>query len=185
MKYLSTDRLYLRAYELSDEKEVYQVINTPGIFDTTIHIPYPYPKEQVKVWLHFTMKNCQYKKGYEYGIFTNEGRYIGNMGIVNIDWGNNSGEITYFIGEHYWGCGYATEALQAMLTFGFESLQLERIQGRCIEENRASLRVMQKCGFSYEGLMRHQVIKCGKYLNVWQAAILKEDYYAQKRKERL
>ncbi len=181
MQCLSTNRLYLRIYEISDEKAVYKVINSPGIFATTLNIPYPYPKEQVKIWIHFTMKNCLYKRGYEYGIFSKEGRYIGNVGIVNIDWANNSAEITYFIGESYWGCGYATEAVQAMLIFAFESLKLERIQGRCMTKNIASLKVMQKCGFSYEGLARHEVVKCGKYQDVWHAAILKEDYYTQKR----
>jgi len=184
MQCLSTHRLHLRIYEMRDEKEVYKVINSPGIFATTLNIPYPYPREQIKIWFHFIAKNCLYKRGYEYGIFSKEGRYIGNVGIVNVDWINNSAEITYFIGEDYWGYGYATEAVQGVLAFAFERLQLERIQGRCMEGNKASLRVMQKCGFSYEGLARHQVIKCGKYLDVWQAAILKEDYYAQKRGRR-
>lgn len=181
MQSSSTSCLHLRNYEMTDEKAVYEVINSPGIFATTLNIPYPYPKEQIKIWIHFILKNCLYKRGYEYGVFSNEGSYIGNVGIVNIDWLNNSGEITYFIGEAYWGQGYATEAVQSILTFAFEKLHLERVQGRCMKENMASFRVMQKCGFSYEGLARHEVIKCGEYRDVWHMAILKEGYYIQKR----
>lgn len=177
---VSTRRLHLRMYEMKDEKAVYEVINCRGIFATTLNIPYPYPKEQVRTWIHFTVKNCHYKRGYEYGIFNNEGRYIGNVGVVNIDWLNNSAEITYFIGDAYWGKGYASEAVQGMLAFAFENLGLERVQGRCMKGNPASLKVMEKCGFRYEGLARHEVIKCGTYQDVWHAAILKGDYYTQK-----
>ena len=117
-----------------------------------------------------------YKRGYEWGIFDKSGTYIGNVGIVNIDWQNKNGEMTYFIGELYWNRGYATEAVMAMLTFGFSTLHLERIQGRCMTSNPSSLRFMQKCQFSYEGMARHEVCKAGIYQDVWHAAILKEDY---------
>lgn len=180
MQSLSTERLHLRTYEMKDEKAIYEIINSPGIFETTLNIPYPYPKEQVSIWIHFTVKNSLYKRGYEYGIFSKTGKYIGNVGIVNIDWLNNSAEVTYFIGEALWGQGYATEAVQAILAFAFENLELERIQGRCMSGNLASFKVMQKCGLSYEGMARHEVIKGGKYHDVLYAAILKEDYFKQK-----
>lgn len=169
-------RIFIRPYEKEDEKAVYKVINCEGIYRTTLNIPYPYPKDQVAVWLHFTIKNSSYKKGYEWGIFTYEGTYIGNVGIVNIDYINNSGEVTYFIGQLYWNKGFATEAVQLMLAYGFQELGLERVQGRSMTCNPASLKVMQKCGFTYEGLARHEVFKAGKYVDVWHAAIIKEDY---------
>lgn len=173
---LQGKRIIIRPYEREDEKAVYKIINCEGIYHTTLNIPYPYPKDQVAVWLHFTLKNSAYKKGYEWGIFTYDGTYIGNVGIVNVDYINNSGEITYFIGEPYWKKGFATEAVKLMLGYGFEVLGLERIQGRCMVRNPASLKVMQKCGFTYEGLARHEVIKEGKYEDVWRSAIIKEDY---------
>lgn len=174
---IQTERLLIRPYEKMDEAAVYNVINSKGIFLTTISIPYPYPREQVGIWLEFVRKNRLYQRGYEYGIFTHEGIYIGNIGIVNIDRLHRNGEITYFIGEDYWGKGYATEATKAMLGFAFKTLELERIQGRCMKHNIASFRVMQKCYFQYEGLARHEVLKCGEYQDVYHTAILKKDYF--------
>lgn len=175
---IQTKRLLIRPYEKKDEEAVYTVINSKGIFKTTLNIPYPYPREQVGIWLHFTLKNSLYHKGYEWGIFTYDGQYIGNVGIVNIDLIHRGGEITYFIGELYWNKGYATEAVKAMLDFAFRQLGLERVQGRCMARNPASLRVMQKCHFKYEGLARHEVLKLGAYEDVWHCAILREEYEA-------
>lgn len=177
---LESKRLLIRPYQKEDEWPVYEIINNKGIFETTLNIPYPYPREQVKVWLHFTVKNSQYERGYEWGIFNKQGQYIGNIGVVNIDHTNQSGEITYFIGEAYWNKGFATEAVLAMLGFAFQDLELERVQGRCMVRNPASLRVMEKCGFLLEGVARHEVKKCGIYEDIWHAAILREDYLKQK-----
>ena len=175
---LQTNRLVIRTYRLTDEEKIYPVINDPKIYETTLHIPYPYPKNQIAVWLHFTRKNCEYKKGYECGIFLGE-HYIGNVGIVNVDLMNNQAEISYFIGSAYWGCGYATEAVEAMLIFGFEQLGLERILGRSMLHNEASKRVLTKCGFIYEGIGRHEVMKEGRFLDVYRSSILQSDYLAR------
>lgn len=174
---LQSKRLVIRPYEMQDEQAVYPVINCKGIYETTLNIPYPYPKEQVGIWIRFTIKNSYYKKGYEWGIFTLDGQYVGNVGLVNIDVMNNSSEVTYFIGESFWNQGFATEAVHCMVKYGFETLGLERIQGRCMVGNIASLKVMQKNGFSYEGLSRHEVLKDSQYKDVWHAGIIKEDYY--------
>lgn len=173
---LKTKRLIIRPYEKQDEDKVYAVINSKGIYQTTLNIPYPYPREQIGIWLQFTLKNALYKRGYEWGIFSLDNDYIGNIGIVNIDWKNKNGEVTYFIGETYWNLGYGTEAVEAILVFAFNELQLERVKGRCMTCNPASLRVMQKCHFTVEGIARHEVCKDGIFQDVWQAAILKEDY---------
>lgn len=179
---LKTERLLIRPYKREDEAAVYRIVNSEKIYKTTLNIPYPYPREQLPVWIHFTLKNILYKRGYEFGIFHRTEGYIGNIGIVNIDRSNNNAEITYFIGESHWGKGYATEASYAALDFAFNELKMERIQGRCLVNNPASLRVMYRCGFTYEGRARHEVIKEGQYQDVWHAAILKQDGYEQKGK---
>ena len=173
---LQTKRLWIRPYKQQDEESVYKIINSKEIYRTTLNIPYPYPRDQVGIWLHFTLKNSLYQKGYEWGVFTKEDQYIGNVGIVNIDHIHKNGEITYFIGEDYWNQGYATEAVKVMLDFAFKQLNLERVQGRCMTQNAASLRVMQKCHFKYEGLARHEVLKDGVYQDIYYSAILRDEY---------
>lgn len=173
--YLRSDRLIIRTYQMGDEDQVYDVINDPKIAKMMLRMPYPYPREQLAVWLHFTRKNSEYEKGYECGIFYKE-QYIGNVGIVNVDLTYHQAEITYFIGTKYIGQGFATEAVKTMLRFGFETLGLERIQGRCMCHNIGSKKVLDKCGFQYEGIGRHEVLKEGTYQDVYHSSILHSEY---------
>ena len=76
-----------------------------------------------------------------------DGILIGAIGI-HISLQSHSGEISYWIGVPYWGQGYCTEAARAVLKYGFEVLNLNRIQTRHISENPASGRVMQKLGMT-------------------------------------
>ena len=61
------------------------------------------------------------------------------------------GDINYYVAPQYRGAGFATEALKAVLKFGFHDLRLTRIQGRCASENISSERVMQKAGLKLKG----------------------------------
>ena len=65
-----------------------------------------------------------------------------------------SGEIWYKLHPNYWGKGYATEALNRALDFGFDELKLHRIQAGCAVENIGSIRVLEKVGMTREGHKR-------------------------------
>lgn len=62
--------------------------------------------------------------------------------------------LGYALGENYWNKGYMTEAAQALIRFGFDSLHLDLISAYCYPFNTRSKRVLEKCGFKYEGRLR-------------------------------
>lgn len=64
------------------------------------------------------------------------------------------GELGYAMNSTCWGRGYATVVAGFLLDFGFSDLGLQRIEATCAPENTASRRVLEKSGFSYEGLLR-------------------------------
>ena len=66
------------------------------------------------------------------------------------------GEVNYYVAPVHRGQGFATEALVAMLNFGFTELALTRIQGRCQLDNLASERVLQKAGMKFERLISRE-----------------------------
>lgn len=175
---LNTERLQIRTYTPDDIDAVYEIINDKQIYKMTQHMPHPYPKEQVEVWIKFVLKNIDYGNGIECGIFKGK-QYIGNIGLVNLDFQNKNGELTYFIGTNHVGKGYATEAARAMCLYGFGILELERIQARCFNQNDASKRVMEKIGFSYEGIARKQVFKEEHYLDIYYASCLRTEVLNQ------
>ena len=74
-------------------------------------------------------------------------------------------ETGYWIGEPYWGKGFATEALNKVLDFAFDELQIVRVQAFVFEGNTASERVLEKCGFKQEGFLLKSYIKDNKYIN--------------------
>lgn len=173
---LRTKRLIIRAYEEKDAEAIYGVINDPTIYEMTLHIPYPYPREQVEIWIGFVNQNRRYRRGFEWGIFDLSGCYLGNIGLVNIDYINRSGEITYFVGKDFRKQGIATEAVGGVLKYAFEILHLERVAGRCMLENKASISVMGKNGIRFEGIARHEVMKDSVYRDIWHGGLLRNEY---------
>jgi [ribosomal protein S5]-alanine N-acetyltransferase len=69
----------------------------------------------------------------------------------------STAEVGCVLLPEYWKSGYATEILRALLVFGFDTLSLHRVFGKCDELNHASAHVMEKCGLAYEGTLREHV----------------------------
>jgi [ribosomal protein S5]-alanine N-acetyltransferase len=66
---------------------------------------------------------------------------------------NRRVEVGYTIARAYWGQGYATEAVKELIKFGFDKMQLVRMEAVVLPENRASVRVLQKAGMKFEGVL--------------------------------
>jgi ribosomal-protein-alanine N-acetyltransferase len=91
---------------------------------------------------------------------------------------NKSAEVWYKIHTDHWNKGYTTEALKALLAYGFDTLGLHRISAGCAVENIASIRVLEKAGMQREGRCRGILPIRGQWLDNYIYAILEEDYFA-------
>ena len=91
-----------------------------------------------------------------YPVLLKDGTYIGYVQAVPFD--DGTWEIGYHIGANYTGQGYATEAVQAFLPVIMPKLGLARIKGICLADNKASVKVMERCGFvkDFEGVGPYQ-----------------------------
>lgn len=78
----------------------------------------------------------------------------------------------------HWGQGLTTEALKALISFGFDQLQLHRIEAGCAVENVASIRVLEKAGLTREGRKRQVLPIRGKWVDNYWFAILETDWSA-------
>jgi RimJ/RimL family protein N-acetyltransferase len=81
------------------------------------------------------------------------------INLHNIDENENSAEIGYWIAKDCWGNNYATEAVSALLNYCFKNLKLSVVYGMCHNKNKASVRVMEKCGMKY---LKSESISFGK-----------------------
>ena len=99
---------------------------------------------------------------------------IGTVGlaIANAD---HQAEIGYWFGREYWGQGFCTEAVIAVIDHGFKTLGLHRIFAQHIARNAASARVLEKAGFSKEGVLRERGHDNGRFEDVHYYAMLRED----------
>lgn len=83
-------------------------------------------------------------------------------------------EIAYWIGKRYWNNGFATEAVTAIVAFGFDTLELHRIYAHCHVDNMGSQRVLQKAKLQKEGVLRLDCMRGGKWTDSAIYAIVKD-----------
>ena len=102
-------------------------------------------------------------------------------GLIGCDADNRRAEAGYWLGEPYWGRGYATEALGALLAFAFTTLELNRVGARHFGSNPASGRVMEKCGMRREGVLREYILKNGAFEDAVCCGILKSEWLLAQR----
>lgn len=106
-------------------------------------------------------------------------RLIGNCGIRILSARSLNAELGYEIAPDYWGKGYATEAARAMLRFGFEKLEMHRIQANCVAQNTASARVLEKIGMVREGRLRQNVWMKQRWWDTLLYAVLVQEWRAR------
>ena len=94
-------------------------------------------------------------RGLYWGITLREDApVVGLIGLARWDPYHSRAEIGYDLRRDHWGRGVATDALKAVLTFGFTRLRLHRVEAQTIADNQASVRLLRRAGFTLEGVRR-------------------------------
>lgn len=162
-KTIRTKRLILRMFQKTDAEAVTKLCNNYNIYKNTLYIPYPYSKECALSWIENHMDNFNDNKLYEFAITDRETEELyGAIALSNNQHFNN-GEIAYWIGEEFWGNGYATEASESILKFAFIEKQYHKVYARHFVSNPASGKVLQKIGMIKEGILIEHILKENKY----------------------
>ena len=155
MKALETERLILRPWRLEDAADMYAYAKNPNVGPNAGWKPHESVEESKAIlesWIHSDEEEDIW------AIVPKEtGRACGSIGLHQD--GRRPGvpncrELGYVLGQEQWGKGYMTEAAKAILRYGFAELGLELIAVRHYLHNQRSRRVIEKCGFHYEGTMR-------------------------------
>ncbi len=175
---LETPRLLLRAPSMDDVQDIERLAGDYEIARYTLNIPHPYPQGAAVKWLR-QMRDRSNARSFAFAVTRREdATFLGMVGIHAHERFNRA-EIGYWIGIPYWGRGYMTEAARRVLQFGFEKLNLTRIQATYLTENPASRRVMEKIGMTYEGTLRAYIQKWDKDKDLGMCAILRSEWEAQ------
>jgi RimJ/RimL family protein N-acetyltransferase len=142
----------------------------------TLSIPHPYPDGAAEQWIATHTEAWESGHGVTLAITQRDsGHLVGAISLMDIRRDHQRGEIGYWIGKPYWNRGYATEATRALIRFGFQELDLNRIQATHLPQNPASGRVMEKAGMQYEGTLRQYVKRDHAYKDMCMRSILRHD----------
>mgnify|MGYP002556595868 CR=1 FL=1 len=137
-------------------------------------------KEAVKELLDKVIGSYEKNDYYRWAIIEKKsGECIGQIAYFLVDGNNHFAEIEYCIGSDYQCRGFATEATKAMIAYGFEKIHLHKIQICTKTINEPSKRVIEKCGFTYEGTLRDYFYMDGKYVGRLYFSLLKNEFAAK------
>lgn len=121
--------------------------------------PSPYTTEDAQKFI----SACLRQEPYEVFAIECEGEYVGNIGLHRQDdVYRKTAELGYFIGEPYWNKGITTRAVKLICAYGFRELDVVKIFSGVFSFNTASQRVLEKCGFTLEAILKSAVIKNGE-----------------------
>ncbi|MBL0170331.1 MAG: GNAT family N-acetyltransferase [Gemmatimonadaceae bacterium] len=171
---LRTRRLILRPFTLADAPAVQRLAGAPEIYSTTRTIPHPYEDGMAEAWISSRADAFAAGQAASFAVTLEDNTLVGATGL-NLEPADHRAELGYWIGVPYWGHGYATESAEAVMAFGFESLQLHRIHACFLRRNPASGRVMEKLGMQYEGTRRQHEVKLGVHEDLVHYGILRTD----------
>ncbi|SDZ41556.1 ribosomal-protein-alanine N-acetyltransferase [Evansella caseinilytica] len=177
---LETKRLRLRKITAEDAEEIFYYASKEEVAKYVTWNTHR-SLTDTKAFVSFVLDQYDQGKIAPWGIeIKQNGSFIGTIDFVWWKPLHHSAEIGYVLSHDYWGKGIMAEAVGKLLSFGFEKMDLVRIQARCFVENIGSQRVMEKAGMSYEGLIRKGLFVKGKHRDLLMYSIIKEEFQALK-----
>jgi RimJ/RimL family protein N-acetyltransferase len=148
---LESERLVLRAPRLGDAKAVAMLANDRRIAENTARIPHPYRTGDAEDFIALASRGSE----TIFVITQRNGALIGACGLSDV--AGQSPEVGYWLGTRFWGKGYATEAVRAVIDHAFAELEHDALQACARVTNPASRRVLEKCGFQWTGVGLHRI----------------------------
>lgn len=164
MTEIEARKFKLRPFRKGDEAAITRHANNHSIYRMTIALPYPYSRKDAREWIAQNQAEQHRKRpGMVSFAIDVDGEAVGCVGMSDLR--VHKAEIGYWLSEDYWGRGIATQALRLTTRYGLNDLGLRRIHASVFTFNRASVRVLEKAGYAYEGCLRKNEIKDGRLLD--------------------
>ncbi|MEK4760013.1 GNAT family N-acetyltransferase [Viridibacillus sp. FSL E2-0187] len=173
---LETERLILRKISFEDLNDMHTYCSNEEVARNCTWNKHE-SLADTEEFVRFILNKYEFDQYALWGIEDKEtGILIGTIDFVSWQPKQQIAEIGYAISQAYWGRGIVTEAAKAVIAFGFEEMDLVRIQAKCLIKNVGSARVMEKVGMSYEGIIRKGLLVKGTHHDLKLYSILREEY---------
>lgn len=175
--YLIDSSLELRLFELRHADELFQLTQDnyahlaeflPWVEDINSHA-------DCRAYIREGLQQFALNDGFQAGLWLDDA-LIGSIGYHNIDWNNRKTELGYWLDYRHTGHGYMTRALEAILTYSFDTYHLNRVQVRIAITNVRSRALAERVGFTLEGVLRDDVVVRGQYVDHVLYSVLARDW---------
>ena len=166
--YLQCGPAAVRSWRHGDEETIpFHANNRKVWLNLRDRFPHPYTRLDAEQWIQLI---TQITPETNFAIDVN-GEAVGGIGLVlHDDVERCSAEVGYWLGEQFWGRGIATAALKNFTEYSLNEFNLTRVFAVPYARNAASIRVLEKVGYSCEGLLRRSAIKDGVVLDQFMYA---------------
>ena len=172
---LESERLFFRAYKKDDAQTLLNLRSHKAVskyMDTTV----PKQIEDTEKRIEGYHKSFDKNEGITWVIIEkSSNKPIGDFGIWRIDKQNSRGDIGYILHPDYWGKGYMTEALNTLIRFGFNNLNIHSYAANVNTENENSKALLLKFGFTLEANFRENFYYDGQFLDSEIYCLIKSD----------
>lgn len=174
---LLTQRLVIRPARIGDAQDLFEYSKDPEV---ARHVLWEAHKSvhQTRQYVRFLLRQYRMCAPSSFVIELRQtGKVIGTIGFMWVQPENRSAEVGYSLSRAYWNQGLMSEALAAVVEFGFQSLHLNRVEAQHESDNPASGRVMEHVGMRREGHLRQRLYNKGRFVDVDLYAVLKQDFH--------
>jgi RimJ/RimL family protein N-acetyltransferase len=167
MKIVVTDQVHLSEFRPSDKDALVTRLNDSDIYDRTLRIPFPYTDAAADEWLALVARiTRQQGRPVHWAIRSPDDALLGGCGFDGFQVGkSHRAEIGYWLARPFWGRGVMTAVVRRLCRHAFEQFGLVKITAHVFPHNPASARVLEKCGFQEEGVLRKHFLKDGQYID--------------------
>lgn len=166
----------LRRWRIEDAKDIAETLNNRKVLDNLRDgIPFPYTVKDAEEFIA-AMNATDPTVTFPFAI-TIDDKAIGSIGAFrqsNIHF--RTAEIGYYLGEPYWGKGYGTCAVKLICEYIFQHTDIIRLYAEPFADNIGSCRILEKCGFELEGVLRKNAVKNGVVVDMKMYSVLSPSY---------
>lgn len=172
---ITTERLILKPMELLDAPAMFEIKS-----DKEVTAKYGREShkdmQQTTEWIKLILDNYTEKSSLAWTIFLKKSeKGIGSVILWNLDLDSQVGEIGYELHRDCWRHGFMFEALGAMTDWAILDMGLNRVEACPLKENAASIAVLEKLGFKFEGNLKERIYFRNRYWDQLYYAMLKSD----------
>jgi len=176
---LQGQKVRIRAVERLDLPDFVRWFNDPEVTEF-LDVETPMGMEQEIAWF----EKLELSEMEVYSIETNDAHLIGNVGILKVDWVVRKALIGMVIGEKEdWGKGYGTDALNTILGYLFDEMNMNMVHLEVDPSNARAIRCYEKCGLRREGGLRQSRWKRGASRDTLMMSILRTEWVSEVREE--